>query len=457
MNFMIAGIAALGVALALGAAPARADYVFSGFAVPGVLQNSIADIGNQGQLVGWAWDGTDQYGYLYDAGQLTRIDGPAGSIATLAIGVSDTNVVIGSWIDASNTWRSFVWADGSLLLTDLAIPGATSVYLRGISRDAHYLSGFYSTASSDGTGFIYDLTSHQLVAHIEHGSDMIIAHGINSQGQVAGSYQGSGGSSGFVYDLATQTRTDFSFAGVSARPRVINDQGQLAGFLFEGGRTKAWIGDTTSYQVLAEHPTSATYVTGINELGQVVGYFSDMTTGDFSYFVGTPVALPAAVGPDPHVHSFSVAVTADVPVFIDPLVAVGYAYAVGAGDPLFKTVSLPVGVGDNQFEIVVDGQRFAVSGHEVFDFTAHGFAGGVSTFTVEGIEPQAMLDPTNGQAFATRLTFASSGMFTGTQTALTFDYTPPIPEPASAWLLLAGLAAVAGRRRLVVATRSTTD
>lgn len=450
MNLMIAGLAALGAALTLGAAPARAEFVLSGLALPGVLENTVDDIGDRGQLVGWAWDGTTQYGYLYDAGLLTRIDGPPGATVTRAIGVSETDVVVGDWSDATFTSRPFVWAGGNFLLTDLTIPGATQVYLRGISPDARYLSGLYTTASSAGTGFIYDLTNHSLVADITHGSDRVFTHGINSLGQVAGSYHGVGGSGGFVYDLATQTRNDFSFAGVKAYPRAINDQGQMAGFLSDdAGRTKGWIGDSSGYQIVAEHPTLNTLVYGINSLGQATGYFDGDPDG-FIYFIATPVVMPAAAGPDPHVHSFSVAVTADVPIFIDPLVAVGYTYAVGAGNPLFKTVSLPVGVGDNQFEIVVDGQRFAVAGHQIFDFTAHGFADGVAAFTVEGIEPQAMLDPANAQAFATRLSFVASGMFTGTQTALTFDYTPPIPEPASAWLLLAGLAAVLGRRRVAV-------
>lgn len=451
MNLMIAGLAALGAALTLGAAPARAEFVLSGLALPGVLENSIADIGDRGQLVGWAWDGTIQYSYLYDAGLLTRIDGPPGATATLAIGASETDVVVGFWSDAAFTSRPFVWAGGNFLLTDLTIPGATQVNLRAISPDARYLSGFYTTASSAGTGFIYDLTNHSLVADITHGSDRVFTHGINSLGQVAGSYHGVGGSGGFVYDLATQTLNEFGFAGVHARPRAINDQGQMAGHLTDAsGQVKSWIGTTAGYQVMAEHPTLQAYAYGINGLGQATGYFYDGDTGDLSYYIATPVVMPATAGPDPHVHSFSVAVTADVPIFIDPLVAVGYTYAVGAGDPLFKTVSLPVGVGDNQFEIVVDGQRFAVAGHQVFDFTAHGFADGVAAFTVEGIEPQAMLDPADAQAFATRLSFVASGMFTGTQTALTFDYTPPIPEPASAWLLLAGLAAVLGRRRVAV-------
>jgi hypothetical protein len=105
-------------------------------------------------------------------------------------------------------------------------------------------------------------------------------------------------------------------------------------------------------------------------------------------------------------------------------------------------VSLPVGIGDNQFTITVNGQTYTVFGNQIFDFTAHGFANGVSEFTVTGIEADAQVDPNNPTAFLTRLTFASDGNFTGTQTALTTEFTPAVPEPATwamaaaGWLLI---------------------
>ena len=111
---------------------------------------------------------------------------------------------------------------------------------------------------------------------------------------------------------------------------------------------------------------------------------------------------------------FSTPVVADTPVFIDPVIAVGYDYAIGAGDPNFATVRLPIGVGVSKYTLTVGGTSYPLAGGMLFDFRTHGFASGVGTFRVSDIKAKALLDPTNGQAFVTELTFVATGMFTGT-------------------------------------------
>ena len=87
-----------------------------------------------------------------------------------------------------------------------------------------------------------------------------------------------------------------------------------------------------------------------------------------SYFALTPtnpdapdVHLPQ-VGPDPNPnddlgapYEFHVELVGpDNVIFIDPVVAVGYDYAIGAGDPNFASIILP-NVGDGIFDIIVNG------------------------------------------------------------------------------------------------------
>lgn len=54
--------------------------------------------------------------------------------------------------------------------------------------------------------------------------------------------------------------------------------------------------------------------------------------------------------------------------------------------------------------------------------------GGVSEFTVTGIDPSADLDPADTSTFVTGLTFASDGSFTGTMTPIT-ENVSTVPEP----------------------------
>jgi len=47
-----------------------------------------------------------------------------------------------------------------------------------------------------------------------------------------------------------------------------------------------------------------------------------------------------------------------------------------------------------------------VAAHQIFDSSANGFKLGVADFSMMGIEPKAMIDPTGQRQFVTRLTFA---------------------------------------------------
>ncbi|MDN3920519.1 PEP-CTERM sorting domain-containing protein [Roseateles violae] len=163
----------------------------------------------------------------------------------------------------------------------------------------------------------------------------------------------------------------------------------------------------------------------------------------------TPVPTTSGLLGGP-LYGFNVAhVSANSVTFIDPIVATGFSYKTGAGDPNFRSVQIASEVGDGLYEVYGwDGASWillqsGLAAGQAFDFTAHGYAGGVDRFEVRGIETSAELNPFEVTAFVTGLTFMSDGSFTGTMQAITVN----VPEPGSAALLLCGLAALAGRIR----------
>lgn len=162
---------------------------------------------------------------------------------------------------------------------------------------------------------------------------------------------------------------------------------------------------------------------------------------------GSPVVNLPVLQPDGS-YLFNMTVQPGETYFIDPEVAIGYDYAIGAGNPNFASVLLPVGIGDGLYDLwgFDDADQLVLladdlAGGQVFDFGA----GGVSRFRVLGIETSAGLDPLNTTAFITGLTFTGAGQFTGTQTPITVDV--PVPEPSTLALLMAALGASAWRRR----------
>ena len=146
------------------------------------------------------------------------------------------------------------------------------------------------------------------------------------------------------------------------------------------------------------------------------------------------------------------------PEFYDPIVSVGYDYAItpGSGNQ-FAELYLPGGFTDGIYTLVITdgdhplfGQEIEVFGDQVgasYDFTYLDNLSnevGIESFRILGIEPEAYVNPADQLGFPTGLTFFNplvTAQFT--QTAITAN----IPEPASmATLLAAGLLGLTRRR-----------
>jgi len=138
-------------------------------------------------------------------------------------------------------------------------------------------------------------------------------------------------------------------------------------------------------------------------------------------------------------------------VFIDPPVAVGYDYIVDSG-PNIASVLLP-SVGDGLFEILYgDITAQATAGDEFFFPT-----GGVSRFSVRGIETSAGLDPSDPTAFVTGLRFAEAGTVSMRQIPVSVNIPDgTVPEPGVLALMAVAFAA-AGITRRRKAQRNTVD
>ncbi|MDO8477053.1 MAG: hypothetical protein Q7W02_12835 [Candidatus Rokubacteria bacterium] len=140
------------------------------------------------------------------------------------------------------------------------------------------------------------------------------------------------------------------------------------------------------------------------------------------------------------VYTFDTDVVAGTTVFIDPLVAIGYDYAIGPGDPGFASVLLP-SAGDGLYDLYLwDGAGW-VSDEVLSAGVVHDFdASGVDRFRILGIEAGAGLDPLDATAFITGLTFTEDGRFTGTMTPITAE----VPGPASLFLVSVGVIGLGG-------------
>ncbi len=182
--------------------------------------------------------------------------------------------------------------------------------------------------------------------------------------------------------------------------------------------------------------------TGNSNLKAVSRVYADFSPRE----AGGPVVNLPVLRPD-GVYQFNMVVATGQTYYIDPDVAVGYDYAIGAGNPAFRSVTLPTGIGDGRYDLYDTSGGSAVllrhdlEGGESYDFGA----AGVTHFRVLGIETSANLDPGSTTAFVTGLSFTGSGQFTGTQTPIAVS----VPEPGALALMLFGGGLLSWRMRRV--------
>ncbi len=133
-----------------------------------------------------------------------------------------------------------------------------------------------------------------------------------------------------------------------------------------------------------------------------------------------------------------------IPIFIDPLVAIGYDFIVNSG-PNFQSVILP-DIGDGLYDIY-DSLDNLLAGAFPFGTPFDFGVGGISAFKVLGIEAGAGLDPNDPLAFVTGLTFAGVGQVNMNMNPITEGQDDAtVPEPATILMVSAGLAAVLRQR-----------
>jgi len=120
--------------------------------------------------------------------------------------------------------------------------------------------------------------------------------------------------------------------------------------------------------------------------------------------------------------------------FMDPPIASGYVYTIEAGAPatLFTEVGLPYGLGTN---FTITSSEGTVTGLGEGDL--HVFSGGVSTFTLTGINP--LVDPNNPAAFPLFLEFNGA--------TASFNMLAVVPEPATGLLATLTTIGLTTRRR----------
>jgi YVTN family beta-propeller protein len=288
------------VTVSTKARPGILNYSLQAFDPPGSVDTVPRDVNSLGQNVGSFQDGAGVvHGYLRQAnGSFVTID-PPGSTLTVAAGINDAGTIVGQWQASGGAFHGFVRSPSGVYTT-VDFPGATDTGIAGINKKGT-LAGVYDLGDvSTNIGFVDAagvFTSFEDPAAVPMET---AAADINLMNFVSGSYDDAVTTHGFIRDLKGQFHNfDFPVADFTIGARI-NDMGQVVGqyatnfpqhgYILNGAM--ALTGPPLPCQLFSfDYPDSqASALRGINNLGQVAGFYRLHGDPARHGFLATPMA-----------------------------------------------------------------------------------------------------------------------------------------------------------------------
>jgi probable HAF family extracellular repeat protein len=261
----------------------------------GGTYSSATAINNNGQIVGWSYltGDTGVHAFSYNNGTMTDLGAIPGGTSSGAHGINNLGQIVGL---SDN--RAFFYSNG--IMTDLGTLGGSFSFAHGIN-DAGQVVG-QSRMADEVTyhAFLYSNGTMTDLGTIPGGT-FYGATDINNNGQVVGyAVTGAAYTQPVIYTGGATTYLS-NLGGSHGRAYAINDAGQVVGesrtlegdphaFLYSNGMV-------TDLNALLDSNSDWTLyrATGVNDLGQIVGYGS--YAGQTRAFLMTPasvVPIPAS-------------------------------------------------------------------------------------------------------------------------------------------------------------------
>lgn len=168
--------------------------------------------------------------------------------------------------------------------TTIDIPGSIP-NANGINDRGNLVSGYYTDSAGDYHGFLWH--NGTVIASVDAPGDWTdtLLGAVDNAGVVIGNYGDETVSHATLYRLRDHTWTPLP--DIDGKPinygNGINNKGFAVGSVFTGTFTDSlngvgWIWDGTAYSSFFKVPQASgfgTYASGINDQGQVVGYYQD--------------------------------------------------------------------------------------------------------------------------------------------------------------------------------------
>ena len=271
----------------------KLTFTFTNVNLHGEFQTQVAEINNNGVMVGGYQDAKGYFhGYILDGKKLTRLNHPRGT-NTVATGTNFNGPikVVGSYTNSSGNSVGFRYTPATKQFTDIANPkGATSVYPGGMN-DRGWIVGSYPDSSGVSHGFL--LQGKRYTTLDVPAATASYAYGINNKGDITLTWVNSSGAyEGALYNYSTKTYTTINVPGAhGSEASYINNEGDITFWWLDSSGTvhgALFVHAANEFYEI-DYPKAAggTYPNGINDKNALVGQYQHFVNGPVSSFKAT--------------------------------------------------------------------------------------------------------------------------------------------------------------------------
>ncbi|MBV8832069.1 MAG: hypothetical protein JO108_22930 [Acidobacteriaceae bacterium] len=272
--------------------------------------NQLLGVNNAGEIAGYYGSGATDHpnkGYTlappYGQGNYTN-ENFTNSVQTQVTGLNNNGTTVGFWADADGNNFGF-YKQGSGSFVQVVNPntgGGTVNQLLGVN-DVNLAVGFYQDANGVPHGYTYSIPGSSFAPVGPNGATSSTATGINNNGLISGFFADANGNQhGFIDNAGNYMTfddpngTNTAFLGISNTQAVgtfVDPNGVTNGFVFNLlSQTFQTVNDPNASPNPAFDVTGTT-INGINDKGQLVGFFSDGT--NVNGFLASPVPEPTTL------------------------------------------------------------------------------------------------------------------------------------------------------------------
>jgi len=233
-------------------------------------------------------------GTAFGQGTYTQIDVPE-AVVTEATGINRAGQIVGAYVDSAGG-HGFLLQNGAF--TTIDYPGVQYSYAERINDNGQIVG------LAEPNGYLYDISTQAFTAITYPGAFATFSLGLNNAGTVTGYYQvlknGQIGTLGFEL-------TGSAFSSIAApwsngtSPQAISDNGTVVGSAYfrAQGAEPNFLLNQKHYREISVPNTPGALVNGINPRGTaVVGYYDSLTgVAGFVYEAGVvqTLSFPGAV------------------------------------------------------------------------------------------------------------------------------------------------------------------